>query len=151
MGLVLGACSDSTGPDDDLYLRFLADGALVEFTDRFSLIATFDNGGQPYLVITGFDATSSAGLQVYHTQQITLGTYSGYELQAGGLAGVVIHYDPPGGVLHQTDTSGPVDATVTITEITGSRVRGTFSATISASGHADLAITEGAFSVARTN
>ncbi|HSH76873.1 MAG TPA: hypothetical protein VLA09_14385 [Longimicrobiales bacterium] len=147
-----GCGGDSTGPlDGDLFLSFRANGSLVEFRDRFSLLAAFSSSGsQSVLLITGFEATSNAGIQIYDGQPITTGTYSGFVSTSAGSEGVLITYVTPEGVLYGLDTTGPVDATVTITEIGGARIRGTFSGTIS-DGETSLVITDGEFLVARTN
>ncbi len=77
---------------------------------------------------------------------------AGVVVSAGGsLVGVLVHYQDSGGTLYQPATSQPVDASVTITEITASRVRGTFTANLLSSGQVGLAVTDGQFLVARTN
>jgi hypothetical protein len=149
----LAACNgDSTGPlGGDLFLRFKANGAQVEFTDQLSLLASFTSTtAQSVLLITGFEGPSNAGLQIYDRQPITTSTYSGYAFADGAFQGVLVTYLTPSNVLYQLDTSAPVDATVTITDIGSARIRGTFSGTLS-DGQTDLVITDGEFLVARAN
>jgi len=47
--------------------------------------------------------------------------------------------------------NGATDAVVTITQLTGESVRGTFTARLEAPGNPDLVVTNGEFSVPRFN
>jgi hypothetical protein len=105
-----------------LILRFEANGAQVELTDQLSLLASFTaTTAQSILLITGFEGPSHTGLHL-----------------------------TPSNVLYQLDTSGPVDATATITDIGSARIRGAFSGTLS-DRQTDFVTRDGEFLVARAS
>jgi hypothetical protein len=149
-----GGGSESTGPggSGDHYLRFQANGAQVSYTEQSSLLMTFSNSGTQYVgIVSGFDATSNANLQIYANAAISTGTWSGYNLSGSALVGALIGYHPAGGVLHTSGGTGVVTASVTISEITGTTARGTFTATLRAAGQPDITVTNGEFFVPRFN
>ncbi len=153
--VVLASCggSDGTGPSGaELYLKFKANGTLVEYTNAASLFASFSTtSGQSNLVISGFDATSNANLQIFDDHMVTTGTHTGFDAVNSAIVGVIIGYQDSSGVDYVADGTNPSDATIVITDITSTRVSGTFFGVLKASGHADLAITEGQFVVQRIN
>jgi len=150
--LILSACGSSTEPSEtELFLRFNANGSLVEFTNAASLFAAFTStSGQSNLVITGYDAVSGTNLQIYDNGPVGTGTYSGYGVVGNVLVGTLMAYEDPSGTEYVTNP-GSADVTITVSEITDTRVRGTFSGTLEASGEPDLVVTAGSFVVQRAN
>lgn len=143
--------SDSTGPGDSgaWYLRFKANGAQVSFTLQTSLLATFSNAGVQYVgIVTGYDATANTNLQLYDNASITTKTYSGYAASDGAIVGALIGYEDAAGT-NYVSTSNQVS--VIVTELTGTTIKGTFTAVLSAVGKPDLTVTEGQFFVPRYN
>jgi hypothetical protein len=146
--VLFSSCSkDET---DGYYIRFRANGELVEFTNQLILIAGFGTNGEIYTGTIGGanDATSNIGLQIYNNAPILEGTYSGY----GGGTGVIIGYtEKSSGVLFSSGGGPDVDATVVITEITATTVKGTFHGRIMATGQSDIIVTDGSYFVRRSN
>lgn len=153
-GLVLGGCkgSDSTGPNDSTYyLRFKANGSQVSFTLQGSLLVTFSTSGSQYVgIVSGFDAVSNANLQLYSNATIGKATYSGYTVSGGALVGALIGYQDATGTLY-TSAGATVEASITVTDLTGTTMRGTFSGRLKATGKPDVVVTEGEFFVPRYN
>jgi len=154
----LSACGgDSSGPDNGdnggtYFYRFDANGTRVTFNTQNSLTAAFSqSGNQRVLIITGFDATRNSAVQIYSGSAITTTSYTGYTIntQLGALVGMIFHYQDASGTVYSSDT-GQAN-TASITEITSTAVRGTFSGTLKAAGKADLVITNGQFFVIRAN
>jgi hypothetical protein len=145
--------NDSTGPSGtDLFYQFKANGTLVKFTNPGSLWATFaTSGSQNTLVISGFDANSNSNLQIYSDQTIGAGTYTGFTSVNAVLVGVLIGYQDTSNVDYVNTGSNASDATIVITDVTSTRVSGTFFGVLKAQGHPDVTITEGQFVVQRTN
>lgn len=153
VALGCGGSSDSTGPGGSGYfVRFRAGGEQVSYTLQNSLLMTFSNSGSQYVgIVSGFDPSSNVNLQVYSNSAITATTYSGYNVSGGSLVGALVGYHPAGGTLYTSSSSSGVTATVTITELTATTVRGTFSATLYAAGKPDVSVTNGEFHVPRYN
>jgi len=153
-GLVLTACggSDPSGPGNSTYyLRFSVNGAQVSYTLQTSLQASFAQAGTQYNgVFVGFDATTNANLQVFSGSPITTTTYSGYGVVGMAVVGAIMGYQDATGTLYVSG-NGATDAVVTITQLTGESVRGTFTARLEAPGNPDLVVTNGEFSVPRFN
>lgn len=152
-GLIPGCGgSDSTGPDGDgLYLRFKINGTQVSYTDQSSLYYSASQaGGQHIAVITGFDATTNANVQVYSGSAIGEDTYSGYSVVGTALTGALIGYENASGVVYSTG-GGQIQVTVTISHLDATRARGTFSGLMRSAGQPDLQVTEGEFHVQRLN
>ena len=154
----LSACGkDSSGPDNGnnngtYFYRFDANGTRVTFNTQNSLTAAFSqSGNQRVLIITGFDATRNSAVQVYSGATITTTSYTGYTINTslGAVVGMIFHYQDASGTLYTSDTGNA--NTATITEITSTTVRGTFSGRLKANGKADLVITNGEFFVIRAN
>ena len=147
------SCGSSTEPSDaGLFFRFTGNGSLVEYTEPTTLFATFSTtSGQSNLVITGYDATSGANLQIYDDGQVGTGTYSGYDVMGGVLVGTLMGYETSGGIDYATDPSTSAGVTITVSEITDTRVRGTFNGRLTADGQPDLVVTAGSFVVQRIN
>jgi hypothetical protein len=149
---VMAACGGSdknpTGPGGSTYyLRFKANGTQVNFTAQASLYAAFAQAGAQYNMIgTGYTATSNSNIQVYNNSPVVVGTYSGYNINGGALVGALVGYQDDGGVSYTNQS-----ATITISEITSTTVRGTFSGVVEANGHPDITITNGEFRLQRAN
>ncbi len=142
----------SCGKDEEsvYYIRFTANGEPVEFNNQLILIAGFGHSGDIYTGTIGGanDVSSNVGLQIHNNAPITEGTYSGY----GGAAGVIISYtEKSSGVLFSSGGGPNVDATVVITEMTATSVKGTFHGKLLAAGQPDMTVTNGSFFVRRSN
>ena len=155
LAVACGKDSDGgTGPsnDGDLFYRFDANGTRVTYTVQQSLLGSFSrNNNQRVLIITGFNANSNSALQVYSGADIGVGSYSGYTINPaqGVVIGTIMHYQDSNGVLYATDSSvNPTDV-VTITDLTATTVRGTFSGRLKSAGRPDMVITNGEFLVKR--
>jgi hypothetical protein len=150
--ILLSACKDEE--EGMYYFRFTADGEPVEFTNQLILLAGFGNSGNLYTAsISGAnDADSNVGLQIYSDQPITEGTYSGYGFVENAIRGVIIGYkDKKSGILFSSGGGPNVDATIVITEMTATTIKGTFQGKLLASGKPDMTVTNGSFFVRRSN
>jgi hypothetical protein len=136
------------------YIRFLANGTLIEYTNQLVLIAGF---GQATGIYTGTvsganDLSSNIGLQIYNNSPIVEGIYSGYGIIDNAVVGVIIGYtEKNSGVLFSSGGGPNVDATVEISELTSTSLRGTFKGTLLATGRSNISITDGSFFVRRAN
>ncbi len=151
IGLSVSCQNDDNETEGGYYVRFKANGQQVEFTVQGATIAAFAQAGNTYnAVFTGYDSSSNVGLQVYDNKEITMATYSGYTLSGSSFIGALIHYKDNLGTLYSQDALNPTTS-ITISEITSSAVKGTFSGILKASGKPDLSITQGEFFVWRSN
>jgi hypothetical protein len=152
---VSASCGSSgTGPstNGDLHLSLKANGTTVEYTVQASLYAAFSNSGNQYnALITGYNAVGGVGLQIFSDSAIGVGSYSGYDISNGALKGIIIGYTDASNVSYVTGAQQQVVGTIAITSMTSTRVAGTFSGTVSATGHPDITITDGEFVVQRAN
>src|SRR5689334_7840539 len=130
--LVAGCSSSSTGPTaSGHYLRFDANGSQVNFTVDASLVAAFAHAGNEYnALMTGFDANSNASLQIFDGAAVTTKRYAAYQITGGALVGVLITYQPSPGVVYSSIATETSDAVITVTEMTATEVKGTFSGTL---------------------
>jgi hypothetical protein len=152
--LIVLFSSCSKDETEGYYIRFRANGEMVEFTNQLILTAGFGQSGDLHTgTISGAnDATSNVGLQIYNNAPILAGTYSGYGVSDGAVVGVIIGYtEKSSGVLFSSGGGPNVDAAVVITEITETTVKGTFHGKIMASGHPDIIVTDGSYFVRRAN
>ncbi len=152
IGIVISSCSKDEA--DGYYIRFRANGELVEFKNQLILTAGFGQSGDLHTgTISGAnDADSNVGLQIYNNAPILAGTYSGYGVSGGAVVGVIIGYkEKSSGVLFSSGGGPNVDATVVITEITETTVKGTFHGKIMATGQPDIVVTNGSYFVRRAN
>jgi len=144
----------ATGPfTDDLFMSLQVNGTLYEYSLDGGLLAAFAGGGSNYsLSITGTDAgTDRVTLQAFDTSPVAVGTYTGFTVTTG-VEGALMTFHDPSGVDYDVDVSIPgTVATIAITEISTSQITGTFTATLGATGHSNITITEGSFRVARVN
>jgi glutamate synthase domain-containing protein 3 len=150
--LATGSCKKDDATDDGKYfIRFNANGSKVEFTVQGSLVAAFGQAGTQYnAVFTGGDAASNISLQVYDGKAIAAGTFSGYTITGGAVVGAIMGYSDNSGTLYTQGSVGS-NASITISEITTTTVRGTFSGTLKASGKTDIVVSQGEFYVWRAN
>jgi hypothetical protein len=142
--------SCSKDETEGYYIRFRANGELVEYTNQLILTAGFGTNADIYTGTIGGanDVASNVGLQIYHNAPILEGTYSGY----GGVSGVIIHYmEKSSGALFSSGGGPNADATVVITEITATTVKGTFHGKIMSTGQPDIVVTNGSYFVRRAN
>jgi hypothetical protein len=151
IGLFVSCQNDDEESGGEYYVRFIANGKKVEFSVQGATIAAFAQAGNTYnAVFTSYNTSSNIGLQVYDNKEITKGTYIGYTLSGTSFIGALIHYKDDSGILYTQDALNAVTS-ITISEITSSAVRGTFSGVLKSSGKPDLSITQGEFFVLRSN
>lgn len=149
--MMFNACKKEENSNDGYMMRFKVNGAQVEFKTQASLVAAFGQSGNIFNgVFTGYDAKSNISLQVYDNKAISETTFSGYALVGSSFVGALIGYQDNDGTLY-TQGSINSDATIKISEMSSTTVRGTFSGTLKASGKSDIAITNGEFFVWRAN
>jgi hypothetical protein len=146
------SCSKEDEASGEYFMRFKANGASVEYINQLGLSASFaQSGNQYFLTISGWnDASSNFSLLLYNLAPITENTYSGYTVSVDGTVGVLFaHKEKESGAVFSSGVTADYDARVTLSEITGTGVKGTFSGTVKASGHPDITISEGSFFVKR--
>lgn len=149
--LLFNGCKKDQSTQGGYLMKFDVNGKTVEFTGQASLVAAFSNTGNQYLgVFTGYDANSNMGLQVYDNKAIVPGTFSGYTISNSAIVGVLIGYQDTSGTQYTQGTTNS-DAVITISELTATTVRGTFSGTLKAAGKSDISVTNGQFYVWRAN
>jgi hypothetical protein len=150
LGTACSSSTDSTGQQTSgtYYIRFQANGTLVDYHSDVWVNASIAKAGVEYTAIAVSTPNGSAGegsmnLSVFDPSPITTKTYSG-GITPGGTSGTYTlaqliyvtgnaHYDSAN------------DVRITITEITATTLRGTFQGTVSSPGKANIAITNGEF------
>lgn len=148
---VLVSCKKDNDDGGIYKMKFKANDTMVEFRTQASLTASYGQSGSQYnALFTGYDAESNMSLQVFDSKPIEEATYSGYVLSGSAFVGALIGYQDKSGTLF-TQGANNSNATINLTEITSTTVRGTFSGTLKASGKPDIQITNGEFFVWRTN
>ena len=157
--LTLGCGGDSTGPDSgqnqggEFYVRFRANGTQVVFNLPNNELATFDKIGSEFHFGTSGAAANgnNISLAVFDVAAITTASYVGLTTvnSSGGYRLAEILYTV-GGVQYE-NTDANQDHRITITEITPTTVKGTFSGTMKASGRPNISITNGEFYTKRIN
>ena len=149
---------DSTGPSGSnggsFYVRFRANGSQVEFNAANNVFTTIDKvGNEFHFGTSGVSPTTgnSVSLAVLDVSAITTTTYTGFTVvnNSGGFRMAQIMYTVGGVQYENTDPNQ--DNRITITEITATTVKGTFSGTVKASGRPSLSITNGEFFSQRIN
>lgn len=146
------SCSKDEETPGEYYMRFKANGTLAEYTNQLGLAASFaQSGNQYFLTISGWnDASTNFSVVLYNLAPISESTYSGYVASVDGTVGVLFaHKEKESGAVFSSGVTADYDARVTLSEITETGVKGTFSGTVKASGHSDISITEGEFFVKR--
>ena len=144
--------SDGTGPyDGTAFVKLRVNGTLYEYTLDGGVLAAFAGGGTTHsLSITGNDGGATfATLQVWDTSPVSTGTYEGLTVTTS-LVGAIISFHAADGTSYVSGNT-PTEATITVTEITGTQVAGTFFGVLHASGQPDVTVTEGLFRVTRVN
>jgi hypothetical protein len=156
---LLSSCGqDPAGSDGDetgFYMRYRANGTLIEYRDPLLVHGVFvavgsqftfaAEGVSPAGTITG----SSANVSAIDVAPITTRTYTGFQVVPGGFTTASILYRTGGVEYSNTDAGN--DIRVTLTEITPAYGRGTFSGTVKFAGRPDVSITGGEFYVPRRN
>lgn len=152
LAVTFGSCSKDDEPaENEYYVRFNANGQNVEFKVHGLLVAAFGQAGNQYNAsFTGGNTNSNVSLQVFDNKAITSATYSGYVLTGSAFIGAIIGYQDNSGTLFTQGAVSP-NSIITISEITSTTVKGTFSGTVTASGKSDISITGGEFYVWRAN
>lgn len=147
---MISACSKDEVEDGSYRVKFKANGTPVEFNSQLTLTASFGQSGNQYVaVFTGYDAESNISIQVHDGKAIEEKNYSGYILSGSAFVGALIAYKDKAGTVYTQGVPG--NASITVSEITATEVRGTFSGTLKATGKDDVIITEGEFFVKRLN
>ncbi len=149
MIFVAGCAKDDETPGE-YYIRFKANGNSVEYTYQLGLTAGFAQSGNQYVgTINGMDdASSNFSLLLYNNAPITESTYSGYDVSVEGTVGVLFIYkEKESGVVFISGVTDDYDTRVTLSEITETGVKGTFSGVVKATGHPDITISDGSFFV----
>ena len=121
-GVLLSGCGSSTEPNGNgnnngqYFLRFRANGALVEFKVQGSLIASSgQSGSQHTMIITGYDPDTGFSISLFDNAAITTKTYTGYpNLVSGGVNGALFTYEDDNGVVYGGGSS-TIDHSATIT------------------------------------
>ncbi len=150
--ILIVSCTKDEETPGEFYMRFKANGTLVEYTNQLGLTAGFAQSGNQHVgTISGWnDASSNFSLLLYDLEPITERTYSGYTATVDGVVGVLFaHKEKETGVVFSSGVDAEFDATTTITEMNETGVKGTFRGTIKAAGQSDISITEGSFFVKR--
>lgn len=129
-------------------IRLVFDDSVIEFDDEGSLGATKSAVNGQYLttIYGGQDETIGLTIQVFSNSAITTGTYSGFsqgeEIAQGVKFTFVYEFDN-----FLTDTDNPIGS-LTISELTDSTIRGTFSAAlIQQSPEETITLSQGVFYV----
>lgn len=146
------SCSKDEKETGEYYMRFKANGTLVEYTNQLGLTAGFAQSGNQYVgTISGWnDASSNFSLILYSLAPIYETTYSGYTASVDGTVGILFAYkEKNSGVIFSSEIISKLDAQGTISEMTDKGVKGKFSGTVKAAGQSDISITEGSFYVKR--
>ncbi len=147
---MISACSKDGVEDGSYRVKFKANGTTVEFNSQFTSTASFGQSGNQYVaVFTGYDAESNISIQVHDGKAIEAKNYSGYVSTGSGFSGALIAYKDKAGTVYTQGVPG--NASITVSEITATEVRGTFSGTLKATGKDDVMITDGEFFVKRLN
>jgi hypothetical protein len=157
--LALGCGGDSSGPDNsgnqggEFYVRFRANGTQEVFNLPNNVLTTFDKIGSEFHFGTAGVAANgnSISLAIFDVVAITTASYAGFTTvnSSGGYRLAQILYTV-GGVQYE-NTDANQDHRITITEITPTTVKGTFSGTVKATGRASISITNGEFLSRRIN
>jgi hypothetical protein len=148
---LITSCAKDEDPGE-YFMRFKANGNLIEYTNQLGLTAGFAQSGNQHVgTISGWnDASSNFSVLLYNLAPISETTYSGYSASVDGVVGVLFVYkEKETGVVFSSGVDAEFDATTTITEMTDTGVKGTFRGTIKAAGQSDISITEGSFFVKR--
>src|SRR5262249_29170242 len=88
-------------------------------------------------------------ISIYNADAITQATYAGNILVDQDHYEAALSYQS-GGVTRVSNTAGPSDVVVVVTQITPLGFRGTFQGTVKAAGASDITITDGTFFVKRS-
>lgn len=151
VAITISSCKKEDTGENGYFIRFKANGTVVNYTIQASLVAAFGKSGiQHNAVFSGGDASSNISLQVFDSKSIVASAFSGYTITDGAVVGALIGYSDNTGTLYTQGSVGS-NASITITGITATTVSGTFSGTLKASGKADIVVSQGEFFVWRAN
>ncbi|MDA0330314.1 MAG: hypothetical protein O2958_15075 [Gemmatimonadetes bacterium] len=87
-------------------------------------------------------------ITLWDDEAIEPGTFTGFTAAGTSVGGVTLSYENATGT---ECTAEPVDASITLNDVTATHLRGSLSAVVSGVGVSDVTITEGQFSVRRVN
>ena len=160
MALLLSSCKKDDNIGGNSYMiSFKTNGVLEEFPLEDAVSGSFYEDvtkTQFGLRFTGTDNPRKIYLDVYDDKMITESPYTGYAVtpatgqKPAYIVGAKIAYSTDAQTTHSTISQNP-DVTISISEITQTTVRGTFSGTLKSNGKADIDITEGKFFVRVVN
>jgi hypothetical protein len=156
-----GCSSQTTSLDEfDLFFRFRANGALVEFTTVGNVYGVFVEAGcgeAHSLQITAWepwDLGSRLGLHLgsmsaFRPMGFGVGSYSVDQRTDDPSFRIRLYYRTPEGIDYFAEPVVPSDATLEIYRVGASTVDGAFFGVLKAEGQPDVVITDGEFSVRR--
>lgn len=144
----------TTGCDDTdneaFYMRFKTNGTQMAYNDQTALNATFvTTGSQRSATFAGVDANTSMTVEALDEVNIAEDIYDGYWTLETHVFGSLITFVDADGVIYASATDNSSDAVVTVTEMTSTTVKGTFTGTLKAEGHPDIVVTSGEFFIPR--
>jgi hypothetical protein len=130
-------------------MRFRANGTLIEYSLASGLLTAVNNTtGQSNAAITGNDGGATfIAMTVWDVSPITTKPYAGYTITTGAV-GAIIGFQNVSGIDFASGST-PGEATIVITELSATRVGGTFFGVLHKSGEPDVVITEGQFLTTR--
>jgi hypothetical protein len=146
--------SHTTNLDDyEIFVRFKADGNLMEFTSRTDLYGVFVGSvcsARESLEIAAWepwDTGTRLGLYLTGPKGFGTGTYSSAQGQDPRLR--LLYYRAPEGGDYFADPAAAESAMITISHVDIGTISGTFFGVLKAEGHPDVVITDGEFLVRR--
>jgi len=151
--VILAGCKkeDDKTDDSQYFIRYKADGQLIEHKNEATLFAvTGQSGVQHNAVVSGFTGNTNISIQAFDNKPIAASIYNGYELKMNYVEGAILGFGRDGSI-YGTDGTNP-NVLLNITTWSSTEARGTFSGVVKlTSGALTITITEGEFYVKRTN
>ena len=160
-GILVAGCGGSTStgpgpnPGSDYYIRFRAGSVDRNYTGDLLVHGAFNQVSTEYVFTADAvaeDGSITGGSVILGAQDvtpITTKTYGTYQVVGSGWTVGQILYSIGG--IQYSNEDVPNDIRVTITEISSTAVKGTFSGTVKANGKPSIPITNGEFNVKRVN
>ena len=159
--ILMAGCGGSTStdpgsnPGNGYYIRFRAGSVDRNYTGDLVVHGAFNQVSSEYIFTAdgvAEDGSITGGSIILGAQDVspvTTKTYGSFQVVGSGWTMGVILYSI-GGTQYDNDDV-PNDIRVTITEISSTAVKGTFSGTVKANGKPSISITNGEFNVRRVN
>jgi hypothetical protein len=137
----------------DSFVRFRADGTLVEYTALGNVFAWYTDSctsGTTTLRLVAWDASTGFGLRVSSAQGSPgPGTWSIAQRERDPTFGLTLVYVDAAGTGYRARPVVPEDATIMISHVGSTSISGTFFGLVKAQDGADVTITDGEFMVRR--